>query len=238
MRFLVTRPQPDCKQTADKIRAAGHHADEAPLLDFRAEPPAQFDLDGVAALAFSSRRALSTLERHAQLRDLQDLPVFAVGDATADACRRAGYRDVVSASGDVEALGHLILGSRDRLGPGDVLYPAAKERAGNLEGILAEGGLCCRVSVVYSMQEVTAFPQSFNETLRSGGYDGVLVYSRRTADVLLRLLRNQEPDHSFSSLRIYTISHRAAEPLSVYMRVEVADAACEKALLDLALAEC
>ena len=153
------------------------------------------------------------------------------------ACGTAGYRDVTSASGDVDALGRVILEAGRRLGNGDVLYPAAKERAGDLEGSLEAGGRGCRVAVVYCMAELTAFPEHVKEILRSGGYQGVLVYSRRTADVLLRLLRSRLPDHNFSSLRIYTISHRAAEPLSDYMRVEVADAPCEKALLDLALGE-
>ena len=237
MHFLVTRPQPDCRRTAEKVRAAGHLADEAPVLEFRAEPPERFDLSGVASLAFSSRRAITALRDHAQLPDLQELPVFTVGDATAEACRTAGYRNVASASGDVEALGRLILEESSLPGAGDVLYPAAKERAGDLEDVLEAGGLHCRVSVVYHMAEMTEFPEHVEETLRSGGYQGVLVYSRRTADVLLRLLRSRLPDHNFSSLRIYTISHRAAEPLSDYMRVEVADAPCEKALLDLALGE-
>jgi len=238
MRFLVTRPQPDCKRTADKLRAFGHIADEAPLLHFSPEAPERFDLDGIAALAFSSRRGVAALADHAQLPELSHLPVFTVGKATAAASRKAGFSDVRAAEGDVEALGRLILDCRDRLEPGEVLYPAARERAGDLEGALSEGGMACRTVVVYRMSPVAGLDGEVVRTLEISGYRGVLVYSKRTAQTLAGLLRKHRLEHIFSSVTVYAISLRAAEPLSGLTDVRVAAAPNEQALLELALAEC
>ncbi|POF30461.1 uroporphyrinogen-III synthase [Roseibium marinum] len=238
MRFLVTRPQPDCKRSADKLRAAGHIADEAPLLEFKVMPPEPLDLSGVSALAFSSRRAVSVLRGHPQLADLLGLPVFTVGDATAEACRQVGFQDVRSAGGDFAALGALILREHAGLGPGAVFYPAAQDRAGDLEALLKDGGLACRTRVVYRMEPVEKLPAAVVTALTRAAYDGVLVYSRRTAETLLFLLKSSGLDAVVPGLKVYAISSQAGEPLSDIMRVRVADAPCEAALLDLVLAEC
>ena len=238
MRFLVTRPQPDCERTAAKLRMAGHVADEAPLLLFQPVGPGSFDLENVSALAFSSRRAVKVVAAHEQFPEMRALPIFTVGDRTAEACREAGFDNVVSARGDVDGLGHLILKHRDVLDDGAVLYPAARKRSGDLEGVLAHGNVSCHPVVVYEMEQARDLPADVLQALRSGAYDGTLIFSKRTAEALLMLLKVYGLEHIFSSLKIYSISHRAAEPLSEYMRVHVAAAPCEKSLLDLALAEC
>jgi uroporphyrinogen-III synthase len=238
MRFLVTRPQPDCRRTADRLRALGHAADEAPVLQTVTCPPDRFDLEGVSALAFSSRRAVNVVSGHARFEDLRMLPVFTVGDATAQACREAGFADIKSAAGDVAALARLILDSRDRLFPGHVLYPAAADRAGDLEGLLAAGGLSCRSVAIYRMDPVASLPETVQEALSGGAYDAVLVYSRRTAETFYELTRVLLGGHNFCHMRVYALSPQAAEPLSKGFEVRVAAAPNETALFDLALAEC
>jgi uroporphyrinogen-III synthase len=235
MRFLVTRPQPDCKRTADKLRAAGHVADEAPLLEMRAAPPDRFDLDGVAALAVTSRRTLQVLETHAQFRNLRQLPVFTVGDATAEACRKAGFANVQSASGDVGGLADLILRRRPA---GDILYPAAEDRAGDLEGRLAAGGLRCRTVVVYRMEPAAALPAEAVSALVDGAYDGVLVYSKRTAEALVSLAQAAGLDHILSRMRVYALSRQVAGPLQGAAEVRFAPVPNEQALLELVLTRC
>ena len=167
MRFLVTRPQPDCRRTAEKLRALGHVADEAPVLKTVEVRSAQFGLDGVSALAFSSRRSVAVLSAQGRIDALRSLPVFTVGDATALACREAGFSNVLSASGDIAALAQLILDNRSGLSSGAVLYPAAEDRAGDLEGLLAAGGVSCRTSVVYRMDAVTRLPSAVVDSLNS-----------------------------------------------------------------------
>ncbi len=238
MRFLVTRPEPDCRHTAGKVRAAGHVADEVPLMTFAAEAPGSFDLTSVTALAFSSRRAVAALRGHRQLPDLLGLPVFTVGDRTAEACREAGFGTVHSASGDFDALAALIRANRSAYLPGEVLYPAARDRAGDLDRELASAGLRCRTVEVYRMAEVTELPEHVRDLLAASAYDGILIYSRRTAEILLSLLRGYGFDHFFPGLMVYAISRRAAEPVAGSMEVRLAEAPSEKALLELALADC
>ncbi|WP_269585258.1 uroporphyrinogen-III synthase [Roseibium sp. Sym1] len=238
MRFLVTRPQPECRRTAERLRALGHAAEEVPLLTCTEYPPDRFDLSNVSALAISSRRAVAVLAGHGQLADLQKLPVFTVGRATAEAARKAGFAEVVSADGDLAALAELILARRDGLEPGSVLYPAAEDRAGELDEVLAGGKMSCRTVAVYRMVPVETVPQELIEALSGEAYDGVLIYSKRTAEALRSLLRAGVPGDKFSRMPVYALSKQAGEPLSEAMRVKVASAPNENALLELALTQC
>ena len=138
----VTRARPGADATADRLRERGRRAAVAPLLEVR-PLHGVLDLTGVGALAFTSANAVQPAPPGAL-----HLPVFAVGDATADAARRAGAARVESAGGDVGALAALIVehhGSFD----GSVLHPAALEPAGDLAGLLAAAGVLARTVAVY-----------------------------------------------------------------------------------------
>jgi uroporphyrinogen-III synthase len=238
MRFLVTRPQPDCRQTADILRAAGHVADELPLLVMHAQLPNRFDLKEVSAVAFTSRRAVALITEHHQFSDLKQLPVFTVGSATAKVCEEAGFQSIRFAEDGVASLGQLILDSHNELVPGFVLYPVAQERAGDLEGILEAGNVQCRPVITYRMDRLGVLPDEIARALDVKAYDGVLIFSKRTAETLVSLIKKNGLEHIFSDLSVYAISRQAAEPLSRYMKVRFADMPCQSALLDLVLADC
>ena len=96
MRIWITRAQPEAEATAGRIRALRHEPVVAPVLEVRPSLDAPA-LEGVGALAFTSRNGVRAFVALTPERDLQ---VFTVGDATAAAAREAGFTDVASASGD------------------------------------------------------------------------------------------------------------------------------------------
>lgn len=237
MRFLVTRPQPDCKRTADRLRALGHEADEMPLLHFCPCPPPCFDLSSIDALAVTSRRAVDAIVHHTQLTQLTSLPAFTVGDKTAAACRTAGFEDVRSADSDVAGLANLILslaGSDLR----KVLYLSAEQRSGDLGGLVEKGGITCQTLPVYRMEPVHELSKAVLARLENADYAGVLVFSRRTGETLATLLSGSLPGHNFSDLPVYAISDQAAAGLEGFGDVYIARAPREDALFDLLLGEC
>ena len=92
-RVLVLRPEPAASETVRRARDLGLDAEAIPL--FEVEPVAWDapEASGFDGLLLTSANAL----RHGgeQLRALRGLPVYAVGEATADAARGAGF-DVAS----------------------------------------------------------------------------------------------------------------------------------------------
>jgi uroporphyrinogen-III synthase len=141
MRVWVTRSRPGADTTAQRLTEAGHDPLVAPLLQVR-QIALEPDPSGVSAIAFTSANAIRAFEP-----GFRDLPVFAVGEATAQAALKAGFTDVHAGAGDVAALGAVIAAA---LPPGAlVLHPCAFERAGDLETPLAQAGIRLWAAPVY-----------------------------------------------------------------------------------------
>jgi uroporphyrinogen-III synthase len=169
----ITRTAPGADRLAVRVRDAGFKAVVSPLLtrdpDFK--PPAAA-LDDVAALAFTSVNGLA----FAALTPRRDWPVFAVGDRTAEAARREGFNQVISAEGDAAALADRI--ARDWAGrKGVLLAPGAERPAADMAALLS-GRVPTRALAVYRTVESAApFPEAF---------DIVLLQSARAAEALAR----------------------------------------------------
>src|SRR5580692_10863133 len=97
MAILVTRPLPDGETTAVALRARGFEVLLAPMLRFE---PVAFHDDGDAsygAVIVTSANALRAVVSRLDGSPLLKLPLFAVGDHTAEAARAAGFANVISA---------------------------------------------------------------------------------------------------------------------------------------------
>ena len=219
MRIWITRAAPEAEATAQRVRALGHEPVVASLLEVQAggETPS---LTGVGALAFTSRngvRAFGALSAH------RNLPIFTVGDATAEAARHAGFTEVVSASGDVEALAALIASPRGALN-GEVLYLGPDEPAGDLVGALAAKGVAARSQVVYR-----TIPLALAEPPDA---EVVLVHSAKAAR---RLAEDASVRAAAPMITALCISSAAARPLGGlgFREVLVAARPNEAAMLEL-----
>ncbi len=178
----VTRAEPGAQATAARLRERGLDPLVAPLLETRVlrQPPP--DMEGVAALGFTSANGVRAF---ADLSPIRDLPVFAVGAATARAAREAGFGQVAASAGDVGALAVFIVAQWP--GPrGLVLNPGAAEPAGDLVGDLAAFGVGARRLDVYETAEIEPSPEQLRLAMAA---HFVLVHSPRAAKVLGRLLR-------------------------------------------------
>lgn len=181
MRVLVTRPEPDAERTAAKLRARGCVVMLAPLLRLEIREGADFGDAQWDAVVMTSTNAVRAIAYHPRRGKLLSRPVFAVGRRTAEAARAAGFGDVRSADGDKQDLVRL-LAARKR---GDLLYLAGEDRAGDLASDLAAHGLNVHTVVVYRAVAAPAFPPGVAAALTAGEIDGVLHFSRRSAEVYI-----------------------------------------------------
>lgn len=202
-RIWITRAQPGADATAERVRALGHEALVAPLLAVKTLDDVDIDLAGVAALAFTSANGVRAFADKSGDRSLK---VFAVGAATAQAARAAGFRSVLSADGDVDALAEGIGMRRTEL-KGAVLHPGAAEPAGDLAGALEKHGVEARRLVLYETGPVS-LSDSQAEMLTKA--DAALLHSPRAAQVLAKLLKT----HPAPKLRALGLSKAVIQPLS------------------------
>lgn len=162
MRVLVTRPEPAAHRTAERLRNLGHAPVVAPLLVPRAVAWTCPDILP-DAIVFTS--AMAPALGGANLARLTGLPIFAVGDATADAARAAGFGTIRAARGDATA----VFAAAARAGHRRLLQLAGADRS---PAVIAAG---------VEVDVVTVYEAALAPALPPFEADIVLLYSTRTA---------------------------------------------------------
>ena len=202
-RIWITRTQPGADATAERVRAMGHEAIIAPLLAVHRVENVEINLKGVAALAFTSANGVRAFAEQCGERELR---VFAVGAATAQAARAAGFHTVLSADGDVEALAEGIAARRSQM-RGAVLHPGAAEPAGDLAGALEKHGVEARRAILYETGPVKLSDAEAEMLVRA---DAALLHSPRAAKVLAAVLKA----HPAPKMRALGLSKAVIRPLA------------------------
>jgi uroporphyrinogen-III synthase len=233
VRLLLTRPEPQGERTAAALRARGHEVVLAPLL--RIEPRASVDIGRGpwAAVLMTSANAVRFLVTHPRRTELLGLPLLVVGERTAEAAREAGFTHVQSADGDAKDLAHLAL--RTIPAPGPLLYLAGEDRTGDLAGGLTAGGYQVHSIVAYRARAEARLPDAVVQALRAGEIDGVLHFSKRTADAFVAAAGGSGLAVNSLKCNHFCLSSQVAEPLKArrVARVLVASRPEEAAVLDL-----
>jgi uroporphyrinogen-III synthase len=177
MHALITRPLEDAKPLADLLSARGVDCIVEPLLEIVPHDDARIELDGVQALLFTSANGVRAFAAHSTRRDIG---VLTVGEGSAQTAREAGFKNVMAAGGDVDALVKLTI---ERLDPkaGPLFHGAGSVHAGDLQGKLEQAGFTLRRTVLYEAKTATAFSPEARMNLTLGGIDMVLLFSPRTA---------------------------------------------------------
>jgi uroporphyrinogen-III synthase len=236
MRLLVTRPGEAGERTAQALRERGHEVLHAPVMKIEAIADADIGEHRYAALLMTSANAARAVAAHPQYRALTAIPVLAVGEATRAAALATGFADVVSAGGDVQALAAL---ARARLAKGStLLYLAGEVRAGDLAGALEACGFVVRNVAIYRAVAESALPDGVADALRGKTIDGVLHFSRRSAEIWLALAKSAGINVSSLNCKHFCLSRQVAEPLiEAHARaIAVAARPDERAMLDLVAA--
>lgn len=216
-RVWITRAQPGAARTAARLTALGFTPVVAPLLAIRPLPDALKtapDFVAVAALAFTSPNGVEAFA--ALTPDLRDRPVFAVGDATAEAARDAGFADARSAAGDIHALAGLI--SATPLS-GLILAPGAREPAGDLPALLPD----------HAVQRLPVYAAEETAAVVPADFDAVLLHSPRAARALAAILT---PAAAENRLAVCISAAAAAPPAALsFTEIRTAETPDETSML-------
>jgi uroporphyrinogen-III synthase len=175
--LLITRPQHQAQAFAAALEVllpGRFRPVIAPVLTITPQP-GPIDVDGIAALVFTSANGVEQFA--ARVAD-RHLPAFCVGAMTAEAAQRAGF-SAHSAGGDVGALAALVA-AHLRPEDGPLLHVRGRHAAGDLAGRLAAAGFETRAAEVY-LQSPAAIAGEAQALLAAGVVDAVAVFSPRSA---------------------------------------------------------
>ncbi len=192
MAILVTRPHPDNETTAAALRARGFEVLLAPMLRFEAIAFHDDSDTRYGAVIVTSANALRGIETQLAAGRLLKLPLFAVGEHTASAARRAGFESVIPAKGDAAGLRDLVLASvkaKVLKKASTLLYLAGADLSRDLGGELGERGFTVVTQTIYRMVPLSRLPPEVRDAFAANGVAAVLHYSRRSARAFLDAVR-------------------------------------------------
>ncbi len=222
---MVTRPEPGASETARRLRALHRDPIIAPLLHIR--PLALAPFGDVGAVLVTSGNAVPFLPA-----SLHGAPLLAVGHATADRARSAGFTQVASADGDAAALAEL---TRRACTPGAaLLFATARGQGAPLAAALRAHGFVVRRRAVYAARPAVRMPVAATRALRDASLGAALFLSAETARAFVRLL--PPPLHpALAEVEALAIGQPAADALCVlpWRRVRVSAKPTQDSLLAL-----
>jgi uroporphyrinogen-III synthase len=222
---LVTRPEPGAAETAARLAALGFTPVLAPALLLAPRPlapPAR-----AQALLLTSRAAARALSPW-------PIPVLAVGAATAEAARAAGFADVRAADGDAVALAELC-GATLRPADGPLLLAVGAAYSLDLTALLRARGFRVIRRVVYAAREAPTLPEQARAAIAAGEVSHAMFFSPRSAACSVALLSGAGLGAALRGIEALAISPRVAAALEAvsWRRIRVARRPDQDHLLEL-----
>ena len=206
-RVLITRPQAEAEALAAELTSRGHEAVIAPMLVIRSAGIQLRDAARYQAAAVTSGNGVDGL---ASATARRALPVFAVGEATAERALALGFDPVTSAQGTGGALVDLI---RTTLHPanGPILWASGDEVRVDLTTELGNRGFAVERVIVYRTEPVDRLSDAGLHALMDRSLGGVLFFSPRTAERFVRLVLEAGLDGQVTTMAAHCLSPPIAD---------------------------
>lgn len=227
MRVLVTRPEPGGQRTAERLAGLGHDPVRMPLFEtiVTATPDDLPAVEEISGLIATSARAFSMFgEGSVSAIGLGGVPVHAVGPATAQAARDAGFRKVEEAGGTAQALSESLivpgkqvpgagLTGGQEIGTGTLVYLAGVPRTPAIETTLKAHDCPFRTIDCYKMAEISYSTDIIKTDFLSPSPEVVLLYSANAARRLSALVDAANLARCLDSTRFLCLSPAIAGQL-------------------------
>ena len=232
--ILITRPEPAATETAVRVTAMGFHPVVAPMMTIRTMAPLDMkptsrSRSNPIGILVTSGNALPALGA-----DFRDIPLFAVGRATARRATQAGFRTVASADGDAADLARLVA---ERVHPtqGALLLLSGRGQGMALAATLRTLGFRITRRVAYTTEPTQVLPDAALRALRAGSVTHALFFSAETARVFHRLVRRMALAPLLAGCDALAISQRTEVALRglPWRRISIAAAPDQDSLLAL-----
>jgi uroporphyrinogen-III synthase len=226
---LITRPHAAGEATAKLVAALGLRPVLAPVLEISSSAARLPSAAGLQAVLVASANALPALPP-----SYHRLKLLAVGNATADRARAAGFRQVHSAAGDVSDIVALTLAQCDPAGL-PLLLAAGRDRGADPTPTLQSRGFTVIRRAVYAAVPVAALPEAARTALAEHSVRAALFFSPATARAFVHLLPLALPRDCTAGVEALAISRATEAALAPlpWRRIRVASRPNQDELLAL-----
>lgn len=207
--MLITRPQAEAADTAARVEKLGFRAVLAPSLRLQQRPVRLSPGVRPQAILLTSGNALASLPS-----SLHGTRLLAVGDASAERARAAGFADVHSAGRDAVALAELAE-KWCSPGGGPLLLPAGAGQGGKLADCLRARGFAVLRRVAYAAWPISTLPEAARQALAGESVAAVLFFSAASARGFAAAVRRGGLAKTLLRVEAVAISQATADALSL-----------------------
>ena len=213
MNILITRPLIDAEDLMGKLFSLGHKIIHIPTLKVKPITNQECDAKNYDAFIFTSANAIRNLKL---LNEDKKKLCFCVGSITEKIVRQKGYSNTISAGGNVNALKNIILNS-DFDKRKKIAYFCGDYIATDLDIDLKREGYFIDKVINYSSEKIIDLNNENKKILNNHPPDIIFVYSKRSAESFVELVKKYTLNGLMTGSRVLCISEKV---LNVFKQLE------------------
>ena len=204
MNILITRPLIDAEDLMGKLFSLGHKIIHIPTLQVKPVTNQKCDAKNYDAFIFTSANAIRNLKL---LNDDKKKLCFCVGSITEKIVRQKGYSNTISAGGNVNALKNIILNS-DFDKKKKIAYFCGDYISTDLDLDLKREGYLVDKVINYSSEKIVDLNNENEKILNNHPPDIIFVYSKRSAESFVELVKKYTLNGLMTDSRVLCISEK------------------------------
>jgi len=204
MNILITRPLIDAEDLMGKLFSLGHKIIHIPTLKVKPITNQECDAKNYDAFIFTSANAIRNLRL---LNEDKKKLCFCVGSITEKIVRQKGYSNTISAGGNVNALKNIILNS-DFDKRKKIAYFCGDYIATDLDLDLRREGYFIDKVINYSSEKIIDLNNENEKILNNHPPDIIFVYSKRSAESFVELVKKYTLNALMTGSRVLCISEK------------------------------
>jgi uroporphyrinogen-III synthase len=202
--IISTRLNPYPQSVTNQLKNLGFDLISEPLFKVTKIKLDQnrFNQANLQAIIFTSANACNTI---IDLNLDKNLKIFAIGQASANQLKLAGYNDIFYASKkNAESLKELILQKLDPA-KGRVIYFCGESITLDFKSELEKQGFKVDKILSYKLTAIESLSKKFQEKLLNNQISQILLYSKNSAEVFFNLLKQLTLKHHIEKTSLQSI---------------------------------
>ena len=212
MNILITRPLIDIEDLMGKLFSLGHNIIHVPTLKISSAGLNPINPEKYNAFIFTSANAI----RNLKLSKVDSKKLcFCVGSITEKIVRQQGFVNTISAGGTVNALKNIIINSENLDKKKILAYVCGDNISSNLDQELLEEGFRIEKIINYTSKKIDVLNEDTNKLIKSHPPDIILIYSKRSAESFIELVKKYSLNGLMTGSRVMCISEKV---LSVFKK--------------------
>ncbi len=226
MNILITRPLIDSEDLIGRLFSLGHNIIHVPTLKIKPLKLKAINPENYNAFIFTSTNAIRSLIL--SKTDMKKL-CFCVGAITEKIVRQQGYTNTISAGGTVNALKNLIINSELIDKKKTLAYLCGDNTTSELDLELQKEGFQIEKIVNYTSEKIKELNDDTNKLINKHPPDIIFVYSKRSAESFIELMKKYSFNGLMTDSRVMCISEKVLNvfKISGWKKLEVFNAGDE-----------